>query len=144
LDLSFQEQYANLSDEELLHIAGDRRDLREEAVFVLDAEMARRGLTHEQARAKKRDGLRLEISMADSNQPVLQKIIDGCSSLLLLAGGIVFLFGGKFFYEIKHENFLVSEVGGIAAGVLLMLLGAGIAIADKSPKPKHGSPRKGS
>ena len=80
--------------------------------------------------------------MADSNQPILQRIIDGCSSLLLLAGGMIFLFGGKLLYEIKHENFIVNELEGIMAGVLLMLLGAGIAIAGKSPKPKHGAPRK--
>jgi hypothetical protein len=64
LDTSFPEHYASISDDELLHIAGDRKDLREEAILALDAEMARRGLTHQQARAKKRDELRLEIKEA--------------------------------------------------------------------------------
>jgi hypothetical protein len=64
LDTSFQEHYADISDDELLHVAGDRRDLREEAVVALDAEMARRGLTDQHARAKKRDRLRLEIKAA--------------------------------------------------------------------------------
>jgi hypothetical protein len=64
LDTNFQEDYARLSDWELLHIAGDRRDLLKEATVALDVEMARRGLTHEQARAKKRDDLRLEIKEA--------------------------------------------------------------------------------
>jgi hypothetical protein len=73
LDTNFQEQYASLSDEELLHIAGDRRDLREEAAFALDAEMARRGLTLEQARAKRRDDLRLEIKEARAHHPKLKK-----------------------------------------------------------------------
>jgi hypothetical protein len=68
LDTGFQEYYATISDDELLHIAGDRRDLREEAVLALDGEMARRGLTHEQARAKKRDELRLEIQEARADQ----------------------------------------------------------------------------
>jgi len=35
------------------------------------------------------------------------------------------------FYEIKHVSFLVSEVVGILGGVLLMLLGARIALAAK-------------
>lgn len=61
MNTSFHERYASLSDEELLHIAGDRRDLLEEAAVALDAEMARRCLTHQQARAKKRDELRSEI-----------------------------------------------------------------------------------
>jgi hypothetical protein len=70
--------------------------------------------------------------MADSKQPVLQRIMKACSRLLLLVGAAVFLVGGKFLYEIKHMSFAVSEVIGIAGGVLLMLLGAGIAIAGKS------------
>ena len=49
-----------MSNEELLHIAGDRRDLLAQAAVALDAEMARRGLTREQARAKKREHRRRE------------------------------------------------------------------------------------
>ena len=75
--------------------------------------------------------------MADSNQPTLKKIIQGCSRLLLWVGAAVFLIGGKFLSEIKHVNFLASEVSGLLVGVLLMLLGAGISIAGKSPKPKQ-------
>jgi len=48
-------------------------------------------------------------------------------------GAAFFLIGGKFLYEIKHGSFLVSETIGILGGVLLMLLGAGVAIAGKSP-----------
>ena len=70
--------------------------------------------------------------MADSRQPVLKRIIRGCSRLLLVVGAAVFLVGGKFLYEIKHANFLVSETVGILGGVLLMLLGAAMAIAGKS------------
>lgn len=68
MDTNFQEHYANISDDELLHIAGDRRDLREEAVLALDGEMARRGFTHEQAHARKRGELRLEIQEARAYQ----------------------------------------------------------------------------
>jgi hypothetical protein len=73
LNTSFQERYATLSDEELLHIAGDRRDLLEEAAFALDAVMARRGLTHEQAREKKRDELLFDIKEARAHSPKRNK-----------------------------------------------------------------------
>jgi hypothetical protein len=64
LDSNFGATYASLNDDELLHIAGDRRDLLAEAAAALDAEMARRGLTHKHARARKRDDLRLDIKDA--------------------------------------------------------------------------------
>ncbi len=75
--------------------------------------------------------------MADPSEPLLRKIIQGCSRLFVWIGAAVFLLGGKFLYEIKHINFLTSEVSCILVGVLLMLIGAGISIADKSPKPKQ-------
>ena len=70
--------------------------------------------------------------MTDSNQLLLKRIIQGCSRLLVWIGAAVFLLGGKFLYEIKHVNFLTSEVAGILVGVLMMLLGAGIGNAEKS------------
>jgi hypothetical protein len=73
LETTFQEYYASVSDEELLHIAGARGDLREVAAFALDAELARRGLTQRQVRAKKRDELRLEILEARAHQPKRKK-----------------------------------------------------------------------
>jgi hypothetical protein len=75
--------------------------------------------------------------MADPKQPVLQKIIQGCSRLLLWAGAAVFLVGDAFLYEIKHVNFFVSAAIGILGGVLVMLLGAGIAVASKSPRSRQ-------
>jgi hypothetical protein len=76
--------------------------------------------------------------MADSSQPALQRIGRACSRLLLWAGAAVFLLGGKFLFEIKHMSFVVSEGIGIGAGVLLMLLGAGIAVVGKTRSPeKH-------
>jgi hypothetical protein len=77
--------------------------------------------------------------MADHRQPVLKKIIRGCSRLLLFVGAAVFFVGGKFLYEIKHLNFFVSEGVGILGGMLLMLLGAGIAIAGKSHKTEQNN-----
>ena len=73
---------------------------------------------------------------ADSRQPVLQRIIRGCSRLLLWVGAAIFLLGDKYLYEIKHVDFLASLAIGILVGSLLMLLGAGIAVACKSPEPE--------
>lgn len=75
--------------------------------------------------------------MIDSRQPVLEGIIRGCSRLLLWVGAAVFLIGDAYLYEIKHLNFLVSLAIGIVGGSLLMLLGAGIALACKSHKPQQ-------
>ncbi len=69
METNFPERYAILSDEELLHFAGDRRDLLPEAAGALDTEMARRGLTHEHTRAKKRDELRFDIKEARAHNP---------------------------------------------------------------------------
>jgi len=74
--------------------------------------------------------------MADSKQPALQKIIQACSRLLLWVGAAVFLVGDAYLYEIKHVNFFVSAAFGILGGVLVMLLGAGLAIAGKSSSHK--------
>jgi hypothetical protein len=71
------------------------------------------------------------VSMTDSHQPVLRRIILGASRPLLLVGALVFCVGDKFLYEIKHMNFLVSEAVGILGGVLLMLMGAGIAVRNR-------------
>jgi hypothetical protein len=75
--------------------------------------------------------------MADSRQPVLQRIIRGCSRLLLWVGAAVFFIGDAFLYKIKRLNFFVSTVIGILGGVILMLLGAGIAMASKSPEQEQ-------
>jgi hypothetical protein len=72
--------------------------------------------------------------MSDSRKPVLQRMIRGCSRLLLWVGAVVFLFGDAFLYEIKHVNFFVSAAIGILGGVIVMVLGAGIGIASKSPR----------
>jgi hypothetical protein len=71
--------------------------------------------------------------MAELRQPVFQRIIRGVSRLLLWAGAAVFFVGDAFLYEIKHVNFFVSAAIGILGGGLVMLLGAGIAVASKSP-----------
>ena len=73
--------------------------------------------------------------MVKSQEPDLKRFMRGCSRVLMFVGAVIFFFGGKLLYEIKHVDFVVSEVTGIFGGVLLMLLGAGIAIPSKSRKP---------
>jgi len=75
--------------------------------------------------------------MTNSRQPVLQRMLQGCSRLLLWAGAAVFLVGDAFLYEIRHVNFFVSAAIGILGGLLVMVLGAGIGIASKSPRWGH-------
>ena len=75
--------------------------------------------------------------MTDTREAVLQKMIRGCSRLLLWVGALVFLFGDAFLSEIKHVNFFVSVATGILGGVLVMLLGAGIGVASKTLKPRQ-------
>ena len=97
METSFPERYASLSDEELLHIAGDRRDLLPEAAIALDSEMARRGLTHEHARAKKREELRFDIKEARAHNPKRKKSKYFAAKLNLrayfigLAGGLLMM-----------------------------------------------------
>jgi hypothetical protein len=73
LDRGIEAEYASLNDEELLHIAGDRRNLRTEAALAIDIELERRGLTLKQVRTKKRDVLRSEIEEARAHQPKRSK-----------------------------------------------------------------------
>jgi hypothetical protein len=67
--LSFQEHYASLSDDELLAIAASRADLIQEATVALDSEMARRGLSYQEARARKREIARLEMKEVRRHRP---------------------------------------------------------------------------
>lgn len=70
-------------------------------------------------------------------QSSLQRMVRGCSRLLLWAGAAVLLFGEPFLHQIGHMNLMVSLTIGIPGGILVMLLGAGIAVASKSPKPEQ-------
>jgi hypothetical protein len=67
--LSFQEHYASLSDDELLVIAAGRGDPIQEATVALDSEMARRGLSYKEARARKREIARVEIKELWRHRP---------------------------------------------------------------------------
>jgi hypothetical protein len=77
--------------------------------------------------------------MANPKQPVFQNVIQACSRLLLWVGAAIFLVGDAFLYEIEHVGFFTSAAIGLLGGVLVMLLGAGIAVASKSPRlGRHG------
>ncbi len=62
--------------------------------------------------------------MTSTGDSVLQRLLRGSSKIALFVGAIVFLFGGKFLYEIRHASFFTAEALGIFCGVLLMLVGA--------------------
>jgi hypothetical protein len=75
--------------------------------------------------------------MVEQSRSTRIKIIQGCSRLLLWVGAAMFLVGGKFLHEIEHVNLISAEAEGILGGVVLMLLGAGIGMAAKSPLRKQ-------
>jgi hypothetical protein len=91
--VNFQENYAVLSDDELLMIAASRADLVQEAALALDSEIARRGLSYLEARAKKREAARLEIKEARRHHPSRKGSkyfvakVNGWMLLLLVLGG---------------------------------------------------------
>jgi hypothetical protein len=67
--VNFQEHYAGLSDDELLMVAASRADLVQEAALAMDSEMGRRGLSYEDAHAKKRQVAQLEIEEESRRHP---------------------------------------------------------------------------
>jgi hypothetical protein len=67
--MNFSENYAQLIDNELLMVAASRADLVPEAALAINSEMARRGLSDQDAHAKKRDVARLEIEEARKQRP---------------------------------------------------------------------------
>jgi lysylphosphatidylglycerol synthetase-like protein (DUF2156 family) len=113
VDTSFQERYAGLSDEELLHIAGNRRELLEQAAVAVDAEMARRGLTFEQARAKKREHRRREFEEMSTHIAKRNK--------------------SKYF--VAHINLPVFFAGLAGEVLLMVLLPSGHRVQDEWMRP---------
>jgi hypothetical protein len=67
--VNFPENYARLTDNELLMVAASRGDLVQEAALAMDSEMARRGLSYQDAHAKKRHVARLQIKEARKRRP---------------------------------------------------------------------------
>jgi hypothetical protein len=107
--VSFQENYAGLNDDELLMIAASRADLVQEAALALDSEMARRGLSYQEARAKKREAVRLEIKEARRHRrsPKGSKYfvakVNGWMLLLLVLGVPLVVLSLMFFHLVPEE-----------------------------------------
>jgi hypothetical protein len=62
--VNFSENYAHLTNNELLMAAASRADLIQEAAIAMDSEMVQRGLSYEDAHAKKKRVARLQIREA--------------------------------------------------------------------------------
>jgi hypothetical protein len=121
--VNFQENYAGLSDGELLMIAADRVDLTKEAALALDSEMARRGLTYQDARAKKREITRLEIAELRKHQPSRKgsKYFVAKANgwmLLLLILGVPSLVLGLMFYHFVPKEWLMPITSVCMGGVI--------------------------
>jgi hypothetical protein len=121
--VNFQENYAGLNDDELLMVAARRDDLVPEAALALDSEMARRGLGHQEARAKKREIARLEIKEAKRHHPSkrLSKYfvsnVNGWMLLLLTLGVPLFVLTLFIFHlvpELWDFPILVVCMGAVA------------------------------
>jgi len=81
-----------------------------------------------------------QTNMSNPTKSFGQKIIEGLSSLLLGAGGVVFFFGGKFLMQSRHMNFAEAEGYGIMGALLLVLLGVVVAIVGvKDPRTQNRS-----
>lgn len=50
------------------------------------------------------------------------------SKVLMLIGGLVFLFGDRFLRNVMHFGFLTGEVIGILSGLLLCALGKSVGV----------------
>jgi hypothetical protein len=130
LQLSFQENYASLSDDELLTIAASRADLIQEAALALDSEMARRRLSYQEARARKREIARLEIKELRRHRPSPKGTkyfvarMNGWM-LLLLALGVPLLVISLIAFHLVREEWDLP--------ILAVCIGAVIAISIVQP-----------
>ena len=78
--------------------------------------------------------------MSNPKRSFGQRIIQGLSSLLLMAGGVVLFVGGKFLMQSRHMNFAEAEGYGIMGALLLLLLGVVVAIVGvKDPRTQNRS-----
>jgi hypothetical protein len=110
VQMSFEERYAGLSDEELLMIAASRTDLVQEATVALDTEMARRGLSYQQARAKKRQVARLEYKEDTKHSKPSKYLLRNLDWGMFLFGLPLILLSLTTFYFLPAEwNFPIFE-----------------------------------
>jgi hypothetical protein len=128
--MDFQENYSHLSDDELLSVAGDRRDLVQEAALALDSEMARRGLSYQKAYANKREITRLEIKEARRHRPSTKgskyfvSQMSGWMILLLISGELLLMVPLMIFHWVQEEW---------AFAILLVWTGALIGVSAVQP-----------
>jgi hypothetical protein len=126
--VNFQENYAGMSDDELLMTASSRADLVPEAAHALDSEMARRRLGYEEAHAKKREVTRLEIQEARRYRPSRKASkyfvarANGGRPLLLALGVPLLLSVLLFTHVIPEEWFFPILSVCIGAVVALMVV----------------------
>jgi len=128
--VNFQENYAGLGDDELLLIAASRADLVPEAALAMDSELARRGLSYQEACAKKREVARLEIKEARRHDPSRKGSkyfvvrANGWMLLLLVLGQSLLALALVFLH-------LVPEVWEFP--ILTVYMGAVIAVSVVQP-----------
>jgi hypothetical protein len=120
--VNFQANYARLNDDELLAIAASRADLVEEAAFAMDSEMARRGLSYQEARTKKREAARLKFREATRHHSARKRSkyfvakMNGWMLLLLAVGVPLLVFALMFFHLVPKEWYfpiLGACIGGV-------------------------------
>lgn len=122
VQMSFEEHYAGLSDEELLMIAANRTDLVHEASVALDAEMARRGLSYQQARAKKRQVARFEYKEDTKHSKASKYFLKNLDWGMFLFGvPLIFLSLTTFYFLPAEWNIPIFETSlGVVAAVSIV------------------------
>jgi len=70
--------------------------------------------------------------MGEPGQSGAKTVLRGALRVLAYVGGAIFLFGGKFFSEIEHKDFIVSEVSCMAVGIVVMLVSGGLRAGLKA------------
>jgi hypothetical protein len=128
--MNYRENYAGLSDDQLLMIAASRADLVQEAALALDFEMARRGLSYQEARAKKRDVARREIREVRRHRPSKTASKYFVSKMngwmvLLLALGVPLLVIALMFFQLVPGEWDFP--------ILTVCMGAVIAVSAVQP-----------
>lgn len=128
--MNFPQNYAGLSDDELLMTASSRAELVPEAAHALDSEMARRRLSYQEAHAKKRDVARFEIQEAKRYRPSKKGSkyfvprINGWMMLLVVVGSPLLVIVLMVFHLVPEEWFFP---------ILSVCMGALIAVALVQP-----------
>jgi len=125
-----------MSDDELLMTAASRAHLVPEAAHLLDSEMSQRGLSYQEAHAKKRDVTHFEIQEARRHSPskkASQYFVARANGWMLLsvAVGSPALMIGLMVFHLVPEEWLFP--------ILSVCMGALIAIGVVQPWLKKTS-----